>query len=281
MEQNASWGQAMLNPVQIAAFRRNLPAQLQLHELRRAVGRADGLTCLDVSSQPALFSLHLRKAGGDWQTAVPDQYRADAARAVLDGRVCVLRAGRLPFEDKTFDLVVLSDLLEAFEDDTALVRECHRVLKSDGRLMVTARNLKRWSLINLLQPLLGLSPLRLGWARRGYTEKMLFQVLKTGFDVVSLRSHRRILVECVDTLVRAALGCAPAAAPDRPGAGRRAYLLAAFPYRLAYQLDVLFFFTRGFAWTAVARRRPWRPRQAPVLSDGRTIPEAVLSRAAD
>lgn len=267
--------------LQAAAFKHNLPAQIELHEIRRIAGRTDGLACLDVSAQPALFSFHLRKGGGEWHTAMPDADRAEAARSVLDGRVCVLQSARLPFEDKTFDLVVIADLLEAFEDDVALIRECHRLLKSDGRLVVNARNAKRWSLIGAAHGLAGLSPRRLGWVRRGYSEKMLLQALRSGFDVLSLRSHRRILVECVDTCVRAALSRVGAESPDRLAAERRIYRLAAVPYRIAYQLDLLFFFTRGFAWTVAARRRPWRSRQAPVLTDGRSIPEAVLSRAKD
>ena len=156
-----------LAALQAAAFKHNLPAQLELHEIRRIVARADGLTCLDVSGHSPLFSFHLRKAGGDWQTAVSDAYRVDAARGLLDDRVCALHGGRLPFDDKIFDLVVLTGLLEAFEDDVALVRECHRVLKTDGRLVVGARSAKRWSLVSPLRALVGLSAGRSGqWAAR-------------------------------------------------------------------------------------------------------------------
>jgi hypothetical protein len=50
-------------------------------------------------------------------------------------------------------------------------------------------------------------------------------------------------------------------------------------YRLFYQLDLLLFFTKGHRMLAVAHRRAWRRRDTPVLVDGRTLSEAVLSKA--
>ena len=59
----------------------------------------------------------------------------------------------------------------------------------------------------------------------------------------------------------------------------RMYSVAGIFYVLAAQLDMLLFFTRGHYLIAHAKRRAWRPRKTPVQSDGRTITEAVLSRA--
>ena len=49
-----------------------------------------------------------------------------------------------------------------------------------------------------------------------------------------------------------------------------------YPFKLAVALDTLLAFTRGYDLIARARRRPWRPRRAPILSDGRSIAEAAL-----
>jgi hypothetical protein len=54
--------------------------------------------------------------------------------------------------------------------------------------------------------------------------------------------------------------------------------VAPFLYRLAFQLDLIIFFTRGYRMVAYGRRKGWRPRQTPVLSDGRNITEAVLKQ---
>lgn len=46
-------------------------------------------------------------------------------------------AAELPFKGGTFDLVVASELLEHALDDSGLVKECNRVLKQKGVLIVT------------------------------------------------------------------------------------------------------------------------------------------------
>jgi SAM-dependent methyltransferase len=43
----------------------------------------------------------------------------------------------LPFEDKVFDKIVCSEVLEHVIDDEQAVRELHRVLKDDGELAVS------------------------------------------------------------------------------------------------------------------------------------------------
>jgi SAM-dependent methyltransferase len=260
------------------AFRRTLPLRLRLNEVRRALGSTVGLACLDLGATNPVFSRHLRAAGGDWQTVVMSAALVPLARAVLGDEVCLLRDGRLPFEDKSFDRVVLAELLERSDDEAALIQECHRVLKSDGRLIASARHAKRWSLIAPLRALLRLPRRRAGPAHDGYTERVLFDMFKTGFDVIAMRTHQRFLLELVDSCVQA---CRRMLMTDGTGlmpGERRLDLVAFLPYHLAYQLDVAFFMTRGFCWTVEAKRRPWRPRQAPILADGRSIQEAVLTR---
>lgn len=50
----------------------------------------------------------------------------------------------LPFEDSTFDGVVLKDLLEHVDDPVALVRETRRVLKPGGRVFASSPDAQRW-----------------------------------------------------------------------------------------------------------------------------------------
>jgi SAM-dependent methyltransferase len=44
---------------------------------------------------------------------------------------------RIPFADASFDLVTALDVIEHVDDDGALLREAHRVLKPGGRLLLT------------------------------------------------------------------------------------------------------------------------------------------------
>lgn len=49
----------------------------------------------------------------------------------------ISKNGPLPFADRTFDSVTILDVLEHVSDQKGLLSEMHRVLKDDGRLIVT------------------------------------------------------------------------------------------------------------------------------------------------
>jgi hypothetical protein len=117
--------------------------------------------------------------------------------------------------------------------------------------------------------------------RPGYSESDLFRILKNGFDVHHMRSYSRFFLEFTDTiaqfLVRRARQSAEGTEKERLATYSTFHVL----YGLAFQLDMLLFFTRGHHLIALAKRRAWRPRNAPVLVDGRSISEAVLSKPRD
>ena len=94
-----------------------------------------------------------------------------------------------------------------------------------------------------------------------------------------MRSYSRFFVQLINIIT---LFMARGLETRGPAAERklmRIYSVMGPFYRIAYQLDMLLFFTRGYALVAVAKRRAWCPRNAPILNDGRSISEAVLSKA--
>ncbi len=52
-------------------------------------------------------------------------------------RLCAADAMRLPFADKSIDVIVALDILEHLPDDNAALREFQRVLKPGGRVVAT------------------------------------------------------------------------------------------------------------------------------------------------
>jgi SAM-dependent methyltransferase len=59
----------------------------------------------------------------------------------------------LPCADASADLLLLSELVEHLPDALPLLRECYRVLRPGGQIVVTTPNL--WDIRRLLAPLVG------------------------------------------------------------------------------------------------------------------------------
>jgi SAM-dependent methyltransferase len=262
---------------QATVFRWALPLRVHLREAMRLVGDPSGLRCLDVGAPNVMLSHFLRKMGGEWATVAAPGANMGAFRAALGDSVHEFQSP-LPFENKAFDVMVVFGGMEQAPSDLAMVEEFHRVLKPDARLVIRVDHCKSMSLIGSLRSLFGVSPEKLGYVRPGYTESQLFNALKNGFDVHVVRSYARFFISLVDSIVQGALRPRPADQPARDE--RSVYRVAATFYWIALQLDMLLLFSKGHSLIAQAKRRRWRSREAPVLVDGRSISEAVLSRAA-
>jgi 2-polyprenyl-3-methyl-5-hydroxy-6-metoxy-1,4-benzoquinol methylase len=62
---------------------------------------------------------------------------------------CDVSYEQFPFEDKTFDTVVISEVLEHLENPTHALKECRRVLKDDGLLLGSIPNIETLGRIGL------------------------------------------------------------------------------------------------------------------------------------
>jgi len=263
-------------------FKKSLLVRTELQEIARTVGSAEGFVCLEIGSPNPFFSYRLRKLGGQWHTAILSNDLLQPYTELLGENVYVLPDLKMPFKKKIFDVILIVDFLEFVKDDEAFIEECHGLLKPDGRIIVNVVKPKPWSLINPLRNLLGLSIENTGRYRQGYTESKLFNILKHGFDVSSMRSYSKWFVEFVDLIVQFSLSKVEAGkTPDTGERKKRVMKIAGTFYWIAYQLDMFLFFTKGFRLVAAAKRRAWRPRNAPVLVDGRSISEVVLTKAAE
>lgn len=77
-------------------------------------------------------------------------------------------------EDNTFDFIVSFQVIEHIEDDEFFCRELYRVLKPDGKLIITTPNIK-------------MSLTRNPWHIREYTHTGLYQLLSDIFPSVDMR----------------------------------------------------------------------------------------------
>jgi 2-polyprenyl-3-methyl-5-hydroxy-6-metoxy-1,4-benzoquinol methylase len=114
------------------------------------VPRRPGLRVLDVGcgAAPALrYLTHLgyESFGSDLVLyPLKQAHRVAPAAAVICNDVTEGHA----FADESFDVVLAADVIEHLHDGDALLRECYRVLKPDGYLIVSTVNawdLRRWT----------------------------------------------------------------------------------------------------------------------------------------
>ncbi|MEI8242162.1 MAG: methyltransferase domain-containing protein [bacterium] len=243
-----------------------LPLQLELDAVQRILAalHAGKQPCLDIGFQTPGACQRLRACGGYWTSLATTRETCARLAAELVEEVVLLEPhAQLPFEDKQFDVVVLAlgSLSGDSAMDTALVRECHRVLKVSGCLILTVGYARPLGLATLLH-----HRRQVAGSGGQYSEAALFDLLKTGFDWLGLRTYCRFWVQMVRQWVDS----------RQPEAGNTP-LLAAL-YWAARICDCLTFFTRGYLVTAYGRRKGWRPRQTPKLADGRSISDVVLLR---
>lgn len=246
----------------MAAYRVDLPLRMEMDAIARVLSSLDmgTYTCLDAGFDNPVSSQALRKLGGFWSSVVWSAAQREQASALLDEEVFQAGAhNELPYEDKQFDVVVLGRgrLGGDRAADELLVQECHRVLKTPGYLIICCNYRKPAGLAALFGR-------RFRLTQGTYNESQIFDLLKTGFDVLSVKTFCRFWVYLTRRLFER---------PDRNP------VLINIIFRIAYQLDLLLFFTKGYQLLAYGRRKGWHPRQAPILSDGRNLGEAVLRRS--
>ena len=266
-------------------FKRSIRRTRKLNKVEGLVGKTGGLQCLEISSGDGMISAHLRSLGGSWKTAVSTKSASDSIGYSISESITLIDNGKLPFDDHAFGMVVIVDALKGIAADRDFIRECHRVLKSDGWVVISEERRRPISLTALLQRLFVISPVAKGQKRNGYTDHELYNILKDGFDVPETIFYSNGLLESATTIgefvqklilpehywmVREKAG------QDELYRYRRIYSLASIVYPLLWILSKLEFLP-GHKLLVKSRRRPWRPRTQPKLIDGRSIAEAAIN----
>ena len=230
-------------------LQREVKAALHFLALRKGPVRAG----LDIGFTNSWVSQTFRQTGGYWMTVEMTAQRHARVAGAL-GEDTVLTAGRngeLPFDDKQFDVVVMSCAMLTANPASIppLIRECHRILKVGGHLIFTASRQKR-------------NPAA---ANSVYREEEVFQLLRDGFDVLEFRYSCRFWVQRVRAWeLRHNDPNAP------PGFGTR--LL----YTLAKTLDLFLFFTKGYQMTVFCHRKGWREKRASLIPSAAPVSDAIL-----
>lgn len=266
-------------------FARSIRRQCKLDRIAALTGKTSNLQCLEISSGDGIISNHLRSLGGSWKTAVTTKTAADSLTYSLKENVTLIDNCKLPVEDGSFDRVIIIDALKGIHADYDFVRECHRVLKNDGWVIISETRRVTFSLVALLQRMLNVSPLAKGQRRNGYKVNELFNILKDGFDVPETITYSNGLLESAATIgefVQTRLLqdyywlVKKNTEKDLLYRYRRLHSLAGIFYPLLWLFSKMEFLP-GHQMLVKSRRRHWRPRLQPKLIDGRSIAEAAIN----
>lgn len=259
---------------------RSRPTQSAVKLIGELLGNTRGKTCLLANGGQAGLALGVLKMGGEWSSLHANRDLAETFRAEKRERTWHLSGSTLPFDDDWFDVIVINDILEHVPDPERLLHDCHRVLKQNGVLLLHTPRTKKWAMAQRLRRWMGLDDDGHGPQPRSFTETELFDLAKDGFDFEESRTYNRFFSEFTEGVIqfvsryRVSQAEAGAAPEDRLVQVRGAmYPLAV----VAGVLDVLVGFTAGYYMVVRARRRVWRPRRTPKLTDGRSIADAALN----
>ncbi len=99
----------------------------------------------------------------------------------------------LPFEDSSFDGVILKDVLEHLDDAVAAVREVRRVLRPGGQVFASSPDAQRWVWDDYthVRPFTRKS-FRLLFADQGFdVERVSYEMVAPGTGVISRYTRRK------------------------------------------------------------------------------------------
>ncbi len=261
-------------PWQIRIAERSIKKRDKLRLLDKWLTDDSERTALDLGCAQGILSWYLRKKGGVWVSADQDMANLKAAKQLLGKDLVRMPEADLPFRSAAFDLVTCLDYLEHIDDDDLCLRECRRVLRDGGMIVVVTPHTGRFFLLHRLRAALGMKLEFYGHKREGYSKKGLVAKLEAaGFEVVRTKTYSRFASELIELVLNLAYirltarrGVKEALRDGhiRPSSseefdaqsGKLRVYSAVYPLVwLASRLDLLLFFLKGYSLMILAKKR--------------------------
>jgi SAM-dependent methyltransferase len=261
-------------PWQLEMFDFSLKKRQKLRMLLELLGPLTRERCLLVmhGDNPGSLNYHLRSAGGRWSWAELEAAGIPQMEALLGEPVHAARVDELPFEDGSFDRVVVVDAHEHVDDVVPLNRELARVLAPGGAMVVTTPGGNPRLPVAVLKRWVGMDTAAYGHVVQGFRAEELESMLRAvGLEPVARGAYSRFFTELAELAINfgyvKVLGrsrdggtpageIAPRTADDLRSVNRsyRAYRLV-FPLIRAFSsLDALVPGRGGYAVGVVARK---------------------------
>lgn len=108
--------------------------------LRQSIEKKNGLKILDIGCGTGETLTFLEKNYPKSKLFGVDnsEVAIDFAKKRGHQNIRKVNALKLPYRENSFDYILLLDVIEHIEDDTALLKEAKRVLKKGGKIIITA-----------------------------------------------------------------------------------------------------------------------------------------------
>jgi SAM-dependent methyltransferase len=254
----------------LALFQRSVLKQAKYQRVLELMDDPTGKTNLDIGADNGVISYLLRQRGGLWYSADLDPTAVAAIRKLVDSNVYQIDGSTTPFDESTFDQIVIVDFLEHISNDRGFIRELARILKPGGRLIINVPHLKPYSLLNRFRHWIGLTDEWHGHLRPGYSVSGLSELLQEHFQLERTTTYSRAFSELVDTVLNGAFEALQRR--QRPGPAtrkgsivtqgsmsrhRKQFLLLGALYPIFWtmaKLDALLPFQPGYKLIVQARR---------------------------
>jgi 2-polyprenyl-3-methyl-5-hydroxy-6-metoxy-1,4-benzoquinol methylase len=206
-------------PWQIKMFRRSIKKQQKLKALLELLGETDGKKCLLVTcgDNNGALNWYFREHGGEWTWADVSGENNDQISKLLSEPVFAFKDDDFRISGEQFDCVVSIDVLEHLKQDQPFLKELKRVLKSDGKVVVTVPNGDDKLLANRIKWQLGMTPEVYGHTRAGYTVAELSDAIsRAGLQPKDSGGYSRFVTEMIELVIN--LGYVRVLAKKRGGA---------------------------------------------------------------
>jgi 2-polyprenyl-3-methyl-5-hydroxy-6-metoxy-1,4-benzoquinol methylase len=194
-------------PWQLEVFSQGLKKNLKLRLLMKHVGDVSGQQCLLITcgDNNGALNYYFRESGGNWTWADIGEHGPDPIeemRDLLEEEVHIVKPDALPFPDQSFDCVVVIDVHEHLPHPEPFTRELFRIVKLNGRAIVTVPNGDPLKPVTIFKYMVGMSKEKYGHQRIGYTMKNLKRIMsENGFRPSATGSYSKFFTEMLELVI--------------------------------------------------------------------------------
>lgn len=263
-------------PWQLRMFQKTLKKRLRLKELSRILGNiSKNNECLLVTcgDNNGAMNYYLREIGGNWSFVDLEKKSLDEMSLLLNQEVKYVNYDNLPFNDKSFNVIVTIDCHEHLKDPETFTKEIHRIAKENGRVIITVPGGQKTKVANILKNAVGMTKEKYGHIREGFSVKELSGLMMNAkLNPIKKRTFSRFFTEMLElginflyvqvlakkSKTKVDEGTIAPATEDQLKSVEKTYKLYSLFYpffKVISSFDYLLFFTKGYVVIVEGEKR--------------------------